>query len=73
MSWGRTIRGPLPNTRRKPVQRAIEVVEVRKAEAASTSEPRIEISLASGHRLTMFGPWTPALVVELARALEEQQ
>ena len=70
MLWGRMIRGPLPNTRRKPVQRSIEVVEVRKAEA---TEPRIEISLASGHRLTIFGVWTPALVVELARALEELQ
>lgn len=72
MSWGREIRGPLPSFRKKPVQRAIEVVEVRKDEGPS-NEPRIEIGLASGCRLTVFGPWSPALVAELVRALEEGQ
>lgn len=71
MSWGRSIRGPLPSSRRRPVQRAIEVVEVRKDE--STTEPRIEISLATGCRLTVFGAWTAELVAELARALEEER
>src|SRR5687768_4765786 len=70
MAWGREFRGPLPSSRRRPVQRTIEVVEVQKNEG--TTEPRIEISLASGSRLTLFGAWTPELVAELARALEEE-
>lgn len=70
MAWGRMIRGPLPTSRRRPVQRSIEVVEVRKDDA---TEPRIEISLASGCRMILFGAWTPALVAELARALEGEK
>ena|SRR5687768_642766 len=71
MAWGRAIRGPLPNSRRRPVQRTIEVVEVRKDEG--TIEPRIEISLVSGCRLTVFGAWTPALIGELVRTLEGER
>ena len=71
MAWGRMVRGPLPSTRRKPVQRSIEVVEVRKDESAA--EPRIEIRSPRGSRLTVFGAWTPSQVAELVRALEEER
>lgn len=69
MTWGRLFRGPRDSrSRARPVARTIEVVEVGKE--AEGGESRIEITLRSGRRLTVFGGWTPATLADLARALE---
>ncbi len=72
MAWGREIRGPRQvRSPRRSSDRRIEVVEVRKDE--ESRESRLEITLVSGRRITVFGTWTPAQLAEIARALETEE
>jgi hypothetical protein len=75
-AWGRAIRGPLrrrrPRTR--PMAKSIALVEVASGlPADSPADRRIEIDLSEGRRLVVHANWTPALIAEIARALEVKQ
>jgi hypothetical protein len=39
----------------------------------SSAEPRIEVALINGRRLIMFATWTPAMIAEIAAALESDE
>jgi hypothetical protein len=70
--WGRAVRGPLKHwarSRTRPVPRKVELVEVEGGLSGGV-EPRIEIALINGRRLTVFTSWTPKLIAEIASALE---
>ena len=72
-AWGRTIRGPLERrSRRRPVPRDVELVEVEGGVSAAF-EPRIEVALINGRRLTIFTAWTPKMIAEIAGALEDEE
>src|SRR5687767_4943391 len=73
--WGRAVRGPLKHwarSRTRPVPRKIELVEVADGVGGEV-EPRIEIALINGRRLTLFTTWTPQLIAEIASALEGEK
>lgn len=72
-SWGRALRGPLgaqPRSRKRPVAREVELVEVERVVGAHAGA--IEIVLTNQRRLLLTAGLTPAEIAELARALEAE-
>lgn len=72
-SWGRALRGPLsaqPRSRKRPVAREVELVEVEHVVGAHAGA--IEIVLTNQRRLLLTAGLTPAEIAELARALEAE-